>query len=131
MQSLLVNELGKETKLIKKNKQFVYFMFGDFQLLDLLNFLGGAMGLDFFMKARKTLVAKILFTYEWFDCPEKLNDTQLPPWEPFLAYYATKIISKNSHSGFQSSIDGSLTSEEEAQTEATPCNCSEELSILD
>ena len=37
--------------MIKKANQFVAFKFGDVQLLDNLNFLGGATSLDFFLES--------------------------------------------------------------------------------
>ena len=77
--SLLVNERALEPTVIKKANHFVAFKFGDVQMLDILNFLGGATGLDFFLKAYKTSETKGYLPYEWFDCPEKLNDIQLPP----------------------------------------------------
>ena len=83
MLRLLVNERGIEPIVIKKANQFVSFKFGDVQLLDILNFLGGATSLDSFLKAYKTSETKSYFPYEWFDDPEKLNNTQLPPYETF------------------------------------------------
>ena len=81
---LLVNERELEPTVIKTANQFVSFKFGDVQLLDILNFLGGTTSLDSFLKAYKTSETKGYFPYEWFDCPEKLNDTQLPPYESFF-----------------------------------------------
>ena len=81
---LLVNERELEPTMIKRANQFVSFKFGDVQLLDILNFLGRATSLDSFLKAYKTSETKEYFPYEWFDCPEKLNDTQLPPYESFF-----------------------------------------------
>ena len=49
-----VNERQNEPEVIKKANQFVSFKFGDVQLLDIMNFLGGATGLDSFLKAYKT-----------------------------------------------------------------------------
>ena len=51
---LLVNERDIEPTLIKKANQFVSFKFGDIQLLDIMNFLGGATSLDSFLKTYKT-----------------------------------------------------------------------------
>ena len=81
---LLVNERELEPTIIKKANQFVSFKFGDVQLLDILNFLGGETSLDSFLKAYKTSETKGYFPYEWFDCPQKLNDTQLPPYKSFF-----------------------------------------------
>ena len=51
---ILVDERQIEPTVIKKANQFVSFKFGDLQLLDILNFLGGATRLDSFLKAYKT-----------------------------------------------------------------------------
>ena len=50
---ILVNEQQIEPTVIKKANQFVSFKFGDVQLLDIMNFLGGATRLDSFVKAYK------------------------------------------------------------------------------
>ena len=47
----LINERNMEHTVIKKTNQFVSFKFGDVQLLDIMNFLGGASSLDSFLKA--------------------------------------------------------------------------------
>ena len=77
----LVNERGNEPIVIKKAIQFVSFEFGDLQLLDLLSFFRGAKSLFSFLKAYKTSKAKWYFLYEWINDPEKLNNTQFPPYE--------------------------------------------------
>ena len=51
---ILVNERRIEPAVIKTANQFVSFKFGDVQLLDIMNFLGGATSLDSFLKAYKT-----------------------------------------------------------------------------
>ena len=51
---ILVNERNIEPTPIKKANQFISFKFGDFQLLDIMNFLGDATSLDSFLKANKT-----------------------------------------------------------------------------
>ena len=51
---ILINERNVEPIVIKKANQFVSFKFGDVQLLDIMNFLGGATSLDSFHKAYKT-----------------------------------------------------------------------------
>ena len=76
---ILVNERDIEPTVIKKANQFVSFKFGDIQLLDIMNFLGGATSLDSFLKAYKTKETKGFFPNEWFDCPEKMNNKELPP----------------------------------------------------
>ena len=61
---ILVNERDIEPTVIKKGKQFLSFKFGYFQLLDFLNFFGGATSLNSFLKAYKTSETKGFFPYE-------------------------------------------------------------------
>ena len=82
---ILVNQQQIELAVIKKANQFVSFKFGDVQLLDILNFLGGATSLDSFLKAYKTEETKNFFPYEWFNYPEKLNNKELPPYDSFFS----------------------------------------------
>ena len=71
---ILVNERQIEPAVIKKSDKFVYFKFGDVQLVDIMNILGGATSLDSFLKDYKTEETKGFSPYEWFDSPEKLNN---------------------------------------------------------
>ena len=82
---ILVNERQIEPTFIKKANQFVSFKFGNVQLLDIMNFLGGATSLDSILKAYKTEETKGFFPYEWFDKPEKLNNQELPPYNSFFS----------------------------------------------
>ena len=68
---ILINEREIENTVIKKTNQFISFKFGDVQLLDILNFLGGATSLDSFLKAYKTSETKRFFPYDWFDHPDR------------------------------------------------------------
>ena len=58
---ILINERNMEPTVIEK---FVSFKFGDVQLLDKMNFLGGARSRDSFKKAYKTSETKGFFPYE-------------------------------------------------------------------
>ena len=48
--SILINESNMEPTVIKKANPFVSLKRGDVQLLDIMNVLGGATGLDSFLK---------------------------------------------------------------------------------
>ena len=61
---ILINERNMEPTVIKKANHIVSFKFGDVQLLDIMNFLGGATSLDSFLKAYKTAETKGFFPYE-------------------------------------------------------------------
>ena len=75
--SILVSERGFESIVIKKANHYVSLEFGDIQLLDIMNSLGGATNLDSFLKVYKTKETKGFFPYEWFDWPEKMNNKEL------------------------------------------------------
>ena len=82
---ILVNERQIEPTVIKKANQFVSFKFGDVQLFDIMNFLGGATSLDSFLKAYETGETKGFFPYEWFDNLKNLNNKELPPYDSFFS----------------------------------------------
>ena len=82
---ILVNKQDIEPTVIKKANRFISLIFGDIQLLDIMNFLGGATSLDSFLKAYKSSETKGLLPYEWFDHRDKMQKTELPP---FYAFYS-------------------------------------------
>ena len=61
------------------------FKFGDVQLLVIMNFPGGATSLDSFLKAYKTAETKGFFPYECFDCPQRMNNSELPSYDAFFS----------------------------------------------
>ena len=82
---ILLNERDIEPTVIKKANQFIPFKFGDNQLLDIMNFLGGATNLDSSLKAYKTSETKGFFPYGWFDHPDKMQNTELPTHDAFYS----------------------------------------------
>ena len=82
---LLVNGREIEPTVIKEANQYISFKFGNVQLLDIINFLGGATSLDSFLKADKSTETKGVFPYEWFDSPKKLNYPALSPYYEFFS----------------------------------------------
>ena len=82
---ILINERNMRSTVIKKANQIVSFKFGDVQLLDNMNFPGGSTSLDSFLKAYKTAETKDFFPNEWFDCPQKMSNSELPPYDAFFS----------------------------------------------
>ena len=107
-----VNERVVETTVIKKANQFVSFKFGDIQLLDIMNFLGVATSLDSFLKACKTKETKVFFPYEWFDCPEKLTNKELPPFDSFFSILRNSNSLEKGYNDFQNLVNSGLTTEQ-------------------
>ena len=74
-----------EPIVIKKANQFVSFKIGDVQLLHFMNFIGGATSLDSFLKAYKTSETEGFVPYDWLDCPQKKNNSELPSYDAIFS----------------------------------------------
>ena len=105
MLPILVNERGIEPTVIKKANHFVSFKFGDIRLLDIMNFLGGGTSLDSFLKAYKTKETKGFFPYEWFDCPEKMNNNELPPYDSLFSILRNNNPLEKDYKDFQNLVN--------------------------
>ena len=79
---ILVNEQQFEPTVIKNDNQFVSFKFCDVQLLDVINFLGGATSLDSFLNDNKTEDTKSFFPLKNL---EMLNNKEVPPYGSFFS----------------------------------------------
>ena len=112
MLPILVNERDIEPTITKKANQYVSSKFGDIQLLDIMNFLGGATSLDSFLKAYKTKKTKGFFPYEWFDCPEKMNNKELPPYDSFFSILRKSNPLERDYNDFQNLVNSGLTTEQ-------------------
>ena len=110
--AILVNERDIEPTVIKKSNQFVSFKFGDIQLLDIMNFLGGATSLDSFLKAYKTKKRKGFFPYERFYCPEKMNFEELPPNYSFFSILRNSNPLEKDYNDFENLANSGLTTEQ-------------------
>ena len=108
---ILLNERDIKPTVIKKANQIVSFKLGDIQLLDIMNFLGGATSLDSFLKAYKTKGTKGFFPYEWFDCPEKMNK-EPPPYDSFFSILRNSNPLENDYNDFQNLVNSGLTTEQ-------------------
>ena len=82
---VLIIERNMSTTVIKKANQFVSFKFGDVHFLVFMNIPGGASSLDSFPEAYKTSKTKAFFTYECFDCPKKVNNSELPLYDTLFS----------------------------------------------
>ena len=77
-----------------------------------MNFLGGATSLDSFLKAYKTKETKGFFPYECFNCPEKLNNKELPPYDSFFSILRNTVPLEKDYNDFQNLVNGGLTTEQ-------------------
>ena len=107
-----INERNMEPIVIKETNQFVSSKFGDVQLLDIMSFLGGATSLDSFLKAYKTAETKGFFPYEWFDCPQKMNNSELPPYDAFFSKHRNVNPLERDYSDYQNLLSSGLKTEE-------------------
>ena len=109
---ILINERNMEPTVIKKANQFVSSKFGDVQLLDIMIFLGGATSLDSFLKAYKTAETKGFFPYEWFDCSQKVNNSEFPPYGAFFSKLRNLNPLEKDYSDYQTLHSSGLKTEE-------------------
>ena len=111
----LINERNMEPAVIKKASQVVSFKFGDVQLLDIMNFLGGAKSHDSFLKAYKASETKGFFPYEWFDCPQKIKYSEyseLPAYDTFFSKLRNVNPLEQDYSDYQKLLSCGLKIEE-------------------
>ena len=109
---ILVKEQQIEPAVFKKANQFVSFKFGDVQLLDIMNFLGGATSLDSFLNAYKPEETKDFFPYEWFSNPEKLNNKELPLYDSFFSKLRNINPLEKDYNDFENLTHSGLSSEQ-------------------
>ena len=109
---ILINERNMEPSVFKKANQFVSLKFGDVQVLDIMNFLGGATSLDSFLKAYKTAETKGFFLYEWFDCPQKMNNSELPTYDAFFSKLRNVNPLEKDYSDYQNLLSSGLKTDE-------------------
>ena len=111
MLPILVIERDIGPTVIKEANRFVSFKFGDIQLLDIINLLGGATNLDSFLKAYKTKETNGFFPYEWLDCPKKMNNKELPPYDSFFSVLRNSNPLEKNYNDFQNLVNSGLTTE--------------------
>ena len=109
---ILVNERQIERTVIKKANQFVSFKLGDVQLLDIMNFLGGATSLHSFLKAYKTEETKVFFPYVWFGNCGKLNNKELPQYDSFFNNLRKINLLEKDYNDFENLTTSGLSSEQ-------------------
>ena len=89
------------------------FELGEVQLLDIMNFLDGATSLDSFLKAYRTSETIDSFLpYEWFRCPQKMNTSELPPYDEFFSKLRNVNPLENDYSDDQKILSCGLKTEE-------------------
>ena len=109
---ILVNDRAIQPTVIKKANQFISFKFGDIQLLDIMNFLGGATSLSSILKAYKNSETKVFFLYEWFDHRDKLQNTELPPYDVFYSEHRNCNPLEAEYTDYVNLLKGGLTTEQ-------------------
>ena len=112
MLPILVNERDIEPTVIKKANQFISFKFGDIQLLDIFNFLGGATRCDSFLKAYKTSETKKFFPCEWFGHTDKMHTTELLPYDAFYSKLRSWNPLESEYKDYVNLLKSGLTAEQ-------------------
>ena len=108
---LLINERRFEPTVIKKASRFVSFKFGDVQLLVFWALPEELRALTLFRK-NKVSETNGFFPYEWFDNPEKLNNTQLSPYATLSSKLHNNYTVRKNDSDVHNLIDRCKTIKE-------------------
>ena len=98
-----------------------------------MNFLGSATSLASFLKAYKTKETKGFFPYECFNCPEKMNNKEFPPYDSlFSILRINNPLEKDYNDSKNLVISGSTTEQAVAklQMDGTPPTGTENYSQL-
>ena len=77
-----------------------------------MNFLGGATSLDSFPKAYKTAESKGFFPYEWFECPQRMYNSEIPPYNSFFSKLRKVNPLEKDFSEYQKLLSCGLKTEE-------------------
>ena len=77
----------------------------------MMNFLGGAPILESFLKAYKTKNTKGFFPYDWFNCTEKMNNKELPPYDHFFSILRKSKTLERDYNDFQNFVNSGSTTE--------------------
>ena len=77
-----------------------------------MNVLGGATSLDSFLKAYRTSKTKGFFPYEWFDHPDKMQNTELPPYDAFYSKLRSCLPLETDYADYDSLLKSGLTTEQ-------------------
>ena len=109
---ILGNERDSELTVIKKANQFISFKFDVIQPLDIMNFLGGATNIDSFLKAYKTSETEGFFPYERFDHPDKMQNTELPPYDAFYSKLPSSNPLETEYMDYVNLLKSGLTTEQ-------------------
>ena len=73
-----------------------------------MNFFCGATRLDSFLKAYKTDETKDYFPYEWFDCPERMKNKGLLPYESLCSLLRNSNSIEKDYNDFQNLVNSGL-----------------------
>ena len=91
---ILINERDIEATVIKKANQFISFKFGDIQLLDIMNLLGGATSRDSFLKACRTSETKASSPTNGLITLTKCRIQNFPHMTPFTVNFVAVTLLK-------------------------------------
>ena len=75
-------------------------------------FLGGGTSIDSFLRAYKTKETKSFFPHEWFDCPEKMSNKELPLYDSFFGILSNSNPLEKDYNDFQNLVNSGLTTEQ-------------------
>ena len=101
----------KSTFTVKKSNKYLCLSCDKFKLLDITQYLAPGCSYAKFLKAYQVNESKSYFPYEWFDCEEKLDCANLPPYSAFYSHLQNvNMLEQEVHDWRKSGMKGALPS---------------------
>ena len=78
-------DMEKDAFVIKRNNSYICMSQPQLRFLDITSYLSPGFSYSQFLQAYNGKETKSFYPYEWMDCVEKLDCTELPPYEAFYS----------------------------------------------
>jgi len=83
--------------VVKKNNYYACISSKYYKFIDLMQYLSVGTSYSKFLKAYQVDEQRVFFPYQWFDHPDKLNHTKLPPHQAFYSCLKQSNISSEDY----------------------------------
>lgn len=91
--------------VVKKCNQYMCISNGELKFLDISNFVAPGFSYDMFIKSYEIELHKSFFPYEFLTSYDKLEHTQLPPYDSFFSSLKKVNVLEKEHARFLRLVD--------------------------
>jgi hypothetical protein len=94
-------DMQTDTFVIKRNNSYICMSQPHLRFLDITSYLSPGFSYSQFLRAYNAMETKSFFPYEWMDCVEKLDCTQLPEYDAFHSTLKGKNVLEEDGNGVE------------------------------